>query len=182
MVRDVGVHAPQHTDVVDTRNQPLEKISLTSIPDWPYLLKLKGDFISVPVRRSVLISAAGGFWPLYLVSAGLGSNVSTCDGPPFMNRWMTCLVALDGDGFGASGLVAVGAPRRPWSLSTAARPSVPKPVPVRWSISRREGKNGECIDRNPEKKTHIPGANAPGYWMPPHSGLKTQCPHGEGFV
>jgi hypothetical protein len=27
--------------------------------------------------------------PAYFASIGLGSNVSTCDGPPFMNRKMT---------------------------------------------------------------------------------------------
>ena len=33
----------------------------------------------------------GSSLPAYLSSIGLGSNVSTCDGPPFMKRWMTPL-------------------------------------------------------------------------------------------
>src|SRR3954468_14612763 len=42
--------------------------------------------------------------PSYLSSSGLGSNVSTCEGAPFMNRKTTCL-ALPGKcgDFGASG-------------------------------------------------------------------------------
>src|SRR5579883_123150 len=64
----------------------LAKISLTSIPDWPYFANLYGDFIAAPVLRSVRRLPVGIGLPWYLVSAGLGSKVSTCDGPPFMNK------------------------------------------------------------------------------------------------
>src|SRR5258708_4443904 len=65
----------------------LGKSSLTSIPAWPCLANLKGDGIRVPfVRRMVLTSSAGGAFPEYFSRAGLGSNVSTCEGPPFMKR------------------------------------------------------------------------------------------------
>src|SRR5947208_4983052 len=110
--------------------------SETSIPALPYFLKANGDCIRLPVRRSVLMSA-GAFWPLYFVRAGFGSNVSTWDGPPFMNRWMTCLArGLKCGGFGASGLVPAAKSR--WSSRRAARPRVPRPVPTRASIWRRE--------------------------------------------
>ena len=45
-------------------------------------------------------------WPAYLSSIGLGSNVSTCDGPPFMKRWMTRLALAGKCGaWGRSGSV-----------------------------------------------------------------------------
>ena len=81
--------------------------SLTSIPESPYFLNLNGDLSSPVVLRSVLRSAAGGRLPLYFSSAGLGSNVSTCDGPPFMNKWITCLArGAKWAGFGSNGFAA----------------------------------------------------------------------------
>ena len=51
------------------------------------LENLKGEGINVPfVRRIVFTSSAGGAWPACFSSAGFGSNVSTCEGPPFINR------------------------------------------------------------------------------------------------
>src|ERR1700736_1558340 len=89
----------------------LANSSLTSMPLWPYFLKANGDPNPAPVLRSVGRLDGKGL-PAYFVSAGLGSNVSTCDGPPFMNRWITrfarglnCgdriargLIAVTGDG------------------------------------------------------------------------------------
>ena len=44
--------------------------------------------------------------PLYFSSDGLGSKVSTCDGPPFMNRKMTRLAfAANIGALGASWIV-----------------------------------------------------------------------------
>ena len=79
------------------------KSSLTSIPLWPYFWKENGEGNAAPVLRSVRYVTGRGL-PAYLASSGLGSNVSTCDGPPFMNRWMTRF-ALPGncEFFGASG-------------------------------------------------------------------------------
>ena len=45
----------------------------------------------VEVFRSVRRFEEGSGFPWYSSSFGFGSNVSTCDGPPFMNRWTTCL-------------------------------------------------------------------------------------------
>ena len=84
------------------------KSSLTSIPLWPYFLN--GTESPWP-RRSCARSA--GWWapalPLWRSSIGLGSNVSTCDGPPFMNRWTTRLaLARSGGALGKSGIDPVG--------------------------------------------------------------------------
>ena len=59
------------------------KISLTSMPLWPYFWNRNGDGSAVPVFRSVVRLPCGSILPSYLLSSGLGSNVSTCDGPPF---------------------------------------------------------------------------------------------------
>src|SRR3569623_994528 len=84
----------------------LGKISLTSIPASPCLANLYGEGISLPLlRRIVLMRSFGGSCPAYFSRAGFGSNVSTCDGPPFMNRWITALArggkcgALGASGF-----------------------------------------------------------------------------------
>ena len=79
--------------------------SLTSIPLWPYFWNLNGDGNAAPVGRSVFKVSPGRFLPAYWASSGLGSNVSTCDGPPFMNKWITCLaLAAKCGGRAASGL------------------------------------------------------------------------------
>ena len=56
------------------------------MPLFPYRLNSNGDFSRLPVFRSVFRFPAGIGWPLYFVSIGFGSKVSTCDGPPFRNR------------------------------------------------------------------------------------------------
>src|SRR5438132_13656278 len=65
------------------------KISLTSVPHWPYFWNETGDLYAVPVRRSVGRLLYGSGWPWCFVSIGFGSKVSTWDGPPFMKRKMT---------------------------------------------------------------------------------------------
>ena len=67
------------------------KRSLTSIPLSPYFLKVNGEPRAAPVFRSVRRLGVGSVLPWYFASSGLGSNVSTCEGPPFMKRWTTCL-------------------------------------------------------------------------------------------
>ena len=85
-----------------------ENSSLTSMPLRPYFLNPNGDRIAAPVFRSVRRLVEGRGLPWYLSSIGLGSNVSTCDGPPFMNRKMTLLArgpkwgGLGARGFGAA--------------------------------------------------------------------------------
>ena len=66
------------------------------MPLWPYFWNLNGEAKAAPVLRSVGRFGVGSGLPGYLVRSGLGSNVSTCDGPPFMKRWMTRL-ALAGE-------------------------------------------------------------------------------------
>src|SRR5262249_57725197 len=83
--------------------------------------------------------------PWYLSSSGLGSKVSTCEGPPFRKRWTTrCAFAGKCGGRGASGFVSAGAARaeegsRPSSASKPVSPNRPKPSPLRRSNSRRGG-------------------------------------------
>src|SRR5262245_6698044 len=93
-------------------------------------------------------------------SRGLGSNVSTCDGPPSMNRKMTLRAFAGKCGvFGASGFTS--APNE-LSPSKAARASAPKPLAVRTSIPRRVGgaawKRRQCMgwkSGNEEKFLHV---------------------------
>src|SRR5512138_1304988 len=60
--------------------------SHTHAPDWPYCLKLNGDFMSgpgFPLNTSMVMRC-----PSRLVSSGLGSNKSTELGAPSMNNQM----------------------------------------------------------------------------------------------
>ena len=84
------------------------------MPLWPNFWNVNGEGNAAPVRRSVF-SVIGIGLPANLASDGFGSNVSTCDAPPFMNRCRTRL-ALAGSGgfFGASGLMA-------WLVGAACR-------------------------------------------------------------
>src|SRR5262249_25165834 len=83
-----------------------------------------------------------------LSSSGLGSKVSTCEGPPFRKRWTTrCAFAGKCGGRGASGFVSAGAARaeegsRPSSASKPVSPNRPKPSPLRRSNSRRVSGSG----------------------------------------
>src|ERR1700720_4299516 len=82
------------------------KISLTSMPLWPYFWNLNGEGNAAPVFRSVGKFGVGNSLPAYLASAGLGSNVSICDEPPLKNRWITRFAfAAIGAAFGKSGLI-----------------------------------------------------------------------------
>src|SRR5580658_10269098 len=73
------------------------KSSLTAVPHWPYCLKDHGDCKRFPVLvRSSLGFSNGSGWPLSLASRGFGSKVSTCEGPPDMNKKMMRL-ALAGN-------------------------------------------------------------------------------------
>ena len=81
--------------------------SLISNPDWPCRLNLNGEGSSPPVPFSVVRPAVlAGRCPAYWSRAGLGSNVSTCEGAPFIQRWIIRF-ALAGKcaGFRASGLL-----------------------------------------------------------------------------
>src|SRR5437867_2907231 len=60
--------------------------SLTSRPLWPYFLNLNGEGNAAPVLRSVGRLPVGSGLLAYLSSAGLGSKVSTWDGPPLRKK------------------------------------------------------------------------------------------------
>src|SRR5829696_6845901 len=64
--------------------------SLTSAPHCPCFENLNGDCKMLPVFVRINFgNSNGGACPLYFASAGFGSKVSTCDGPPDMNRKIT---------------------------------------------------------------------------------------------
>src|SRR6185369_11336024 len=66
----------------------LGKMSLTSIPLWPYFWNLNGEPKTVPLKGASFHTSLITL-PSYFVRFGLGSNVSTCDGPPWAKIWMT---------------------------------------------------------------------------------------------
>ena len=82
--RDVGLHRADDADVVDA------------------LAEFREELADLDARLAVLLelerrrerqrrSSPGSVLPAYFASAGFGSNVSTCDGPPLAKMWMTCL-------------------------------------------------------------------------------------------
>src|SRR5690242_13914591 len=85
--------------------------SLTGSPLWPYFRNLKGEGKAAPVLRSVGRLPVGSGLSAYFSSSGLGSKLSTWEGPPLRKKWITRL-ALAGNigGLGASGLTAAAAP------------------------------------------------------------------------
>src|SRR5260370_27663784 len=92
-----------------------------------------------PVLRSVAMESPGIGWPSYLSSMGLGSKLSTDEQPPFMKRKITRLTRC-----GSSSLATatppsdVVTPARATDCPTIpAKASMPKPLPMRQSASRR---------------------------------------------
>src|SRR6266851_2640998 len=109
----------------------LGKISLTSRPLCPHFWNWNGERIRLPDARSVLILGPGIGWPSFLVSTGLGSNVSTCEIPPLRKRKITFFAFAGNCGaFGASGFRLASA------CSTPAKPSIPNPLAHSLSDSR----------------------------------------------
>src|SRR5262245_46825916 len=124
--------------------------SLTSRPDWPCFLKVKGDPKRLPglVRINLGASKGSGF-PLSACSRGLGSNVSTCDGPPAINRKITRLACgVKCGGFTDNGDAAPNTSAAAWAANSSANkpanPSIPNPLakcPKAWrrDIARPAG-------------------------------------------
>src|SRR5438105_13223288 len=91
--------------------------SLTSMPLWPHFLNLKGEGNAAPVLRSVLIYSPGKGLPAYFSSAGFGSKLSTCEGPPLRKKWTTRLaLAGSGGALGDSGFTFAAA----WAEGSSA--------------------------------------------------------------
>src|SRR5262245_7615335 len=112
----------------------------TSMPDLPCFWNVRLDasslFLSTPRRVLTGPNDSGNFCPCSLVSPGFGSNVSTCDGPPDMNRKMTFLaLPLKCGFFGASG--STSANSLPSSANIAASASEPNPQPAERRKVRR---------------------------------------------
>src|ERR1700722_7394135 len=87
----------------------------TSIPDWPYFLNVRlqpstPDCSNFENCSCTLPKLAGTCWPFSWFSAGFGSNVSRCDGPPCMNRKITLFAVAGKCGFfAACGFVTAAA-------------------------------------------------------------------------
>ena len=91
VVRHVGVHRADDADVVDATRRRAAKMLADFDAALAVLLELerrgkRGAGLALGRQVADRQRLAG-----VLVERGLGSNVSTCDGPPFMNRWMTRL-------------------------------------------------------------------------------------------
>ena len=119
----------------------------TSMPLWPCFLKVRFEasslFLSTPRRVFTGPNDAGSFSPCRRVSSGLGSKVSTCDGPPDMNRKMTRFAFGSKCGFlGASGSTGFSSASNPSSPSIAASASAPNPHPALRRKARRSGEKG----------------------------------------
>src|ERR1700693_2890245 len=103
----ISVYIERITQTSSIESPSLGKISLISMPLLPQRRKAKGEASRLPVLRSVFRLPLGMGWPLYFCSIGLGSNVSTWEGPPLRKRKMTCLaVAVKCGALGAIGAVA----------------------------------------------------------------------------
>src|SRR5436190_11876099 len=128
----MSVYIERMKQMSSTHSPTYGNSSLTSIPALPYFLNVKGERISAPVLRSVATLPPGRGWPWNLSSIGLGSKLSTCDRPPFMNRKMTCLARA---GWWRPGVWAARSRDRPTRLAKA---SMPKPFPMVHRAWRRE--------------------------------------------
>ena len=96
--------------------------------------------MSAPVRRSVLISPVGSGCPWYFSSIGLGSKVSTCETPPFMNRKMTFFARGSKSGLGSGVPIDETSPFEASSIDVPTRLAnaiMPKPAPMVFRASRR---------------------------------------------
>lgn len=124
-----------HTSSIESPS--LGKISLISMPLLPQRRKAKGEPNRLPVLRSVFRLPLGMGWPLYFCSIGLGSNVSTWEGPPLRKRKMTCL-AVAGK-CGALGAIGAGVSAVCVAFRIPASPAMPKPVPMVRSTCRLDG-------------------------------------------
>ena len=103
MVGHVGLHRPNDAQVVDVLGEAREDFADLDAR-LAVLLKLEWRGEGCP-GFSLGREVEGIALPAYFCREGLGSNVSTCDGPPFMNRKMTLLALAAIGGFrGAMGL------------------------------------------------------------------------------
>src|SRR6185295_13325525 len=117
----------------------LGKSSLTSVPLCPYFRNLKA------VGKAVLPFVLPPFWksegsalPDCLSSAGLGSKVSTCEGPPLAKMWITRFARPGKWPFlGERGFSVGESSPSAWPMRSASI-SAPMPMPPRHSNSRRD--------------------------------------------
>src|SRR5262245_7099869 len=120
---------------------------LTGIPLCPCWRNGQGHLRTVPT----LLNCVGGVfiligWPCSLARRGFGSKVSTCDGPPSMNRKMTLrALGLKCGGRGANGSFSKDGIPKAESFKSAARATAPNPLAHWRNMSRRD--SGEATNR-----------------------------------
>src|SRR5436190_15927924 len=137
----LSVFIDRMTQRSSTHSARWGKISLTSMPLRPCFRNAKGDGKTAPKLPgrgcSMDISR-----PAYFASAGLGSNVSICPGPPLAKSWSTRRAfGAKWGRRGSSGFrTAASCPSAsdPALASRSAIASAPNPTPARVSHSRRE--------------------------------------------
>src|SRR3954470_15069900 len=89
MNRDAGscagtsVHMERITHRSSAQEPRLANSSLISRPERPYFSNLNGVGKARPLKP-------GSVWSAKRASVGLGSKVSTCEGPPPAKMWTTC--------------------------------------------------------------------------------------------
>src|SRR5688572_30830336 len=110
--------------------------SLTSAPLCPYFLNENGDCKIFPVFVRINFgNSNGGACPLYFANAGFGSNVSTCEGPPDINKKITRFAFAGKCGsFTVNGLLE---PAKASAPNKFANPNIPNPFAKVPSIRRR---------------------------------------------
>src|SRR5262249_51133486 len=129
------------------------KISETSMPDRPCLANLYGDAKRPlsgerAMRGTSLAMLSGTSLPSSFCSSGLGSQVSTCEGPPPMNRKMTRFAFPSSFWPTSVPSATSSATSRPSSASSAVSARVPKPRQERRSTSRRESTGGPKLPQD----------------------------------
>ena len=133
----ISDHMERTTQMSSATLPTLGHSSLSSVPHWPNFWNLNGDIIKFPVLRCVRTCGPGMGLPLYFSSMGLGSNVSTCETPPFMKRKITRFAF----GLKCSSLrtppVSVGAASASEALSMLDSATMPNPPPMRARAWRR---------------------------------------------
>src|SRR6185436_10817913 len=129
---------PRMTQRSSTDCARFGKSSLTSMPLWPYFLNLKVEGnATLPFVLPPFWNSEGSALPDWRSSAGLGSNVSTCEGPPLAKIWMTRFARPGKWPFlGDRGLSVGASSAKAWPRRSASI-SAPMPMPPRHRSSRR---------------------------------------------
>ena len=128
MVGVVGVQRAKNTDFVNTAGDMREEICER---DSALAMRPRGKRRGHDLAALSPPGRHGGRWilPGITLERGLGSNVSTCDGPPFMNKKMTRLArAGKCDALGARGSRGTASSLPPVAAARADPPMTGMPA------------------------------------------------------